>query len=381
VHVVDRYAAARLRSSASHGAECTFDTVSRTPARALARRIAVQVAIAHHVARKLAPPLVMVVAYTVVAALVVRWDLARDGARLPDFGATAYALYTQLFFEPTDPLPSTLVARIVFWITPAIGAILIAQGLLKIGAGLLDLATRRELWVRIVSEQMRKHVVVCGLGHVGTRVVDELVALGEEIVAIERSPDAPGIEPLRARGVPVHVGDARRDELLSATGIAHAKAVVCATDDDLANLEIALDAKRMNPGVRVVMRMFDQRLAAKVGGALELDASFSTSAVAAPLIALQATERGVLGAYRIGASVRVTAEAIVGARADGRAIADLEAGARFRVVGRLVEGEPKAIEDGDVARTGDRLIVDVDAKDLHAARDTIEAAHDRTPGA
>ena len=66
-------------------------------------------------------------------------------------------------------------------------------------------------------------------------------------------------------------------------GIGHALPTTMLTNDDLANLEIALDAKRMNGTIRVVMRMFDQRLAGKVGGALELDESFSTSALAAPL--------------------------------------------------------------------------------------------------
>ena len=164
----------------------------------------------------------------------------------------------------------------VFWSSPIVGAILLAEGVLKIGASLLDATTRRELWVTIMTSRMRDHVVVCGLGHVGFRVVQELRALGEDVVAIEQEGEAMFVEAVRAADVPVHLGDARRDELLEACGVARAKAVVCATSNDLANLEIALDSKRMNPSVRVVLRMFDQRLAAKVGGAL-VENDWSTS--------------------------------------------------------------------------------------------------------
>lgn len=334
------------------------------------RDVRVQGAIAGHVLRRLVPPLALVVAYTVVAAAVLRWDLARSRVKLPDFQASAYAVWTQLFFEPTDPFPGTPVSRLVFWVTPIVGVFLVAQGLLKVGGGLFDLATRRELWVTIVSEQMRGHVVVCGLGHVGYRVVEELHALGHEVVAIERNGTETFVDTVRAMGIPVHVGDARRDELLAATGVRNARAVVCATNDDLANLEIALDAKRMNPNVRVVMRMFDQRIAAKVGGALELDASFSTSAMAAPLIALQATDAGVLSAYRLGDTVRVTAEATVGAAAGGRTIGDLEAG--FRVVGRKRGSELEMVTLDAKVSAGDVLVIDAAAADLARARRSLD---------
>ncbi len=337
-----------------------------SPAARWWRDVRVQAAIAAHVLRRLVPPLALVVAYTVLAAAVVRWDAARSGAKLPDFQASAYAVWTQLFFEPTDPFPGTQVSRIVFWITPIIGLFLVAQGLFKVGGELFDLATRRELWVNKVSELMRGHVVVCGLGHVGYRVVEELHALGHEVVAIEQDGAHSFVETVRAMGIPVHLGDARRDEHLAATGVRHARSIVGATNDDLANLEIALDAKRMNPDVRVVMRMFDQRMAAKVGGALELDASFSTSAVAAPLIALQATAAGVLSAYRLGDSVRVTAEATVGAAHDGATIGALEAG--FRVVGRKRGAELEIVDRDAPVRAGDVLVIDAAALDLARVR-------------
>jgi voltage-gated potassium channel len=327
----------------------------------------VRLAMARHFARKMAPSLAATLAYAVAAAATFRWDVARvDGTEL-DFGEAVYAIYTQLFFEPSADFPKAPIGRAILWVTPIAGFVLLVEGLWKVGATLLDPVARREVWVRIMSERMRDHVIVCGLGHVGVRVVEELIKNGESIVAIERKGDDSFVETVRALGIPVHVGDARRDELLEGAGVAHAKSVVCATDDDLANLEVALDSKRMNPNVRVVMRMFDQRLAAKVGGALELDETFSTSAVSAPLVALQATQGGIRSAYRTGDGVaRVAAEMTVGEGFEPIDVGSFEETIEGRVVG-LRHAKEETFR-GPKAKTtllaGDVVVVDARPEDL-----------------
>ena len=54
------------------------------------------------------------------------------------------------------------------------------------------------------------------------------------------------------------------------------------TSDDLVNLECALTARRHNPTLRVVMRIFDPRLAERLDRGIELDLTRSVSALAAP---------------------------------------------------------------------------------------------------
>ncbi len=329
-----------------------------------------------HFARRMAPAVLVVVVYTMVAAALVRFDMLRVGEKAPDYGVALYAMYTQLFFEPTESLPRAPLARFLFWITPLAGFVLIAEGLYKVGATLLDERARREVWVRIMSERLSGHVVVCGLGHVGYRVVEELRLGGEAVVAIERTEDDSFLETVRAMGIPVHIGDARRDEVLERTGIARAKAVVCATGDDLANLEVALDAKRMNPDIRVVLRMFDQRLAAKVGGALELDQTFSTSAVAAPLVALQATQRGIRAAYRTGdGAARVVAEITVGEAFDPTEVSELEDKIEGRIVGlrHATEEAFKGPRSSTRVLAGDVVVIDAQPSDLAWIRKKLRA--------
>jgi voltage-gated potassium channel len=334
------------------------------------RRFRLNLAILAYVLRRLGPPLMYAAMYLVGASFLLRWDLQRHGASVPDFASTLWGLWTLLVFEPTLDFPHSFIARGIFWITPLAGLFLLAQGVFKIGASLLDRDTQRLLWTSIMTDLMNKHVVVCGLGHVGYRVSEELCRLGEDVVAIEQDEGDAFVETIREQGVPVHVGDARRDELLVKVGVARAKAIVCATGDDLANLEIALDAKRMNPNVRVVMRMFDQRLAGKVGGALDLDESFSTSALSAPLIAIQASHEGVHSAYRLEDVVRVTADVFVGSAQKDSAVMDLEERLPCRIVSRKAAKAESftAVKPRDVIRAGDTLIVDCTGVDLAAVR-------------
>lgn len=342
----------------------------KSPAARGVRWILLRATLAAHIVRRLGPPIALTAIYTSLAALVLHWDIRRHDLPPPDFGATLYAMFTLLFFEPTADFPASPVSRAVFWVTPILGALLIAQGIIKVGAPLLESEVRQKLWARIMSENMRGHVVVCGLGHVGYRVTQELLRIGEEVVGIEIRAAGAFVDSVRDLGVPVHVGDARRDELIKICGVERAKAIVCATSDDLVNLEVALDAKRFNPSIRVVMRMFDQKLAHKVGGALELDASFSTSALSAPIIALQATQARVLSAYRLDDTVRVTAEAAVGDGKPDCTVSALEADLPCRIVGRRGRGATSnsPARPGDVVRAGDVLVVDVAAPDLPSVR-------------
>jgi Trk K+ transport system NAD-binding subunit len=322
-----------------------------------------------HFARQLAPWLLGLAGYLLLATVVVRWGTAQTGEPRYDFGFDLYAMYTQLFFEPTANLPRSPIARVVFWITPLLGAGLILRGLVRVGTSLFDPEERHKLWVKIMSDQMRDHIVVCGLGHVGVRVVEALKTLGASVIAIEKRPKdsfAPVVEQL---GIPVLYGDARLDALLIEAGVRRAKSIVCATDDDLANLEVAIDAKRENPNIRVVMRMFDQRVAGKMRSALDLDETFSTSALSGPLVALQATEAGVRGVYHLDdGSMRVDLEVPAPKDWWGRTVAQCEDAVDGRIVGiRKKAAFNRPRHDTKVAE-GDVVSLDLPAKSVALLR-------------
>jgi len=296
----------------------------------------------------------------------VRWDTARVGEARPDFGADLYGMYTQLFFEPTASLPRAPIARLVFWITPVLGVLLLVRGVVRVGASLFDVQERHKLWVKIMTDRMDNHVVVLGLGHVGVRIVESLKALGVEVVAIERSnADSFGTN-IERLAVPVLYGDARQDDLLLQAGIARARSVICATDDDFVNLEVAIDSKRENPDIRVVMRVFDQRVATKIGTALALEETFSSAALAGPLIALRALSEGVLAVYRESTgNLRVDMEITALEAWAGKTVADCEDAVDARIIStRKSEGASKRARHDTKIAKGDLVTLDIAAENI-----------------
>jgi Trk K+ transport system NAD-binding subunit len=128
----------------------------------------------------------------------------------------------------------------------------------------------------------RDHVIVCGLGKAGARVLAGLHELGVPCIGVERSPDAVGIALARRLEIPVVFADGRSPGTLEGLHIDRARAVMALTSDDLVNLECALTARRHNKTLRVVMRIFDPRLAERLDRGIELDLTRSVSALAAP---------------------------------------------------------------------------------------------------
>ena len=129
------------------------------------------------------------------------------------------------------------------------------------------------------------HVVVCGLGNVGYRCVEELTGLGERVVVIDRMNDNAFIATCRRKGVPTFVGDATVMEVLRHARVDTAKAVIAATESDLANLEIALLVRELNPAQRVVVRLADPQFADAVRESADIQYAASVPALAAPAFA------------------------------------------------------------------------------------------------
>jgi voltage-gated potassium channel Kch len=150
------------------------------------------------------------------------------------------------------------------------------------------------------SKRMQNHVILCGLGQVGYRVALELQKFDTELTVIELNPAGPFVSLVTDEGIPILFEDARNREVLVKAGIERAAAVIACTDDDLSNVEIALDVREIRPDIRVVLRLFDQRLASKITNSFDIDAAFSASALAAPAFAAAAVDPSVQDSFYVG---------------------------------------------------------------------------------
>ena len=162
------------------------------------------------------------------------------------------------------------------------------------------LKMRLEQMLGLRRLRMKDHIVLCGLGHVGIRVLEQLRRLRR--AGRRRRKERGG--PLRGRGPgDGGAGDHCRRPPAVADGAGEhprVRGIIVATDDDLVNLEVALDARAIRPDIRVVLRMFDHNLASKIRSGFGIKTTFSTSALAAPAFAMAAVEPAVVGSFYVG---------------------------------------------------------------------------------
>jgi Trk K+ transport system NAD-binding subunit len=188
-------------------------------------------------------------------------------------------------------------------------------------------------------------VIVCGLGHLGYRVVLLLRQLGLRgaVIAGEARDDwRDGIAPEFA----FHAGDAREEKLLRGVGLAEARAILILTGDDLANVSIALAARRINPRAAVVVRLFDQALGAHLEASAGIARALSSTALAAPAFVAAALGERMRGSFEIGDAVGLIEEIVAGP--EGLPL-------DTAVIALQRAGQTTCAPPPDAVRAGDRL--------------------------
>ncbi len=214
-----------------------------------------------------------------------------------------YFTWSMIFFNNPLPFIDHWLLSPLFFVLPIIGLVIVAEGVVRLGNLLLQHKRYSREWQNMIASVSENHIVVCGLGNVGIRVVEHLTMLGETVVAIEKSEKGRFLKEAEAHGAAVLRGDARDTSILENAHIAKAKAIVAVTDDDLANIEIALSAREANGKIRLIVRMFDQKLAKMVEKSLGIDGAYSSSARSSRLFAQAAISKNILDSFQFGGTV------------------------------------------------------------------------------
>lgn len=201
-----------------------------------------------------------------------------------------YYTWALVFGEAPQAFPKHPLLEVMFFVVPVIGLTIVLEGLIELALLIRDRQRSELEWCRAMCKVMKNHVILVGLGRLGYRTFTLLRKLGVPVVVIESSPNNQFLEDVRRDGSPLLVGDGRREALLIDANVAEARSIVLATTNDLSNLEIALDARKLSPNIRVVLRMFDQNMADKIAGGFNIHLAISQSAVSAPAFAIAALE-------------------------------------------------------------------------------------------
>jgi Trk K+ transport system NAD-binding subunit len=158
------------------------------------------------------------------------------------------------------------------------------------------------------------HVVICGLGAIGFRVVEELLRYGEQVVVIERDAQNRFVRGVRRLGAPVIIGDAGVTEVLREAHAATSRAVIAATDDDLTNLAIALIVRELHPRHRVVLLLADPQLATMLREAADVRYALSVPLLAAPAFLASLFGDRVLRVFQVRGQLFAVIDLLIQAR-------------------------------------------------------------------
>ncbi|MFF9912644.1 NAD-binding protein [Streptomyces sp. NPDC013457] len=314
----------------------------------------------------------------------LRWSLAGVTAAVAAIALASWlttgdhplhAAYLTLLdiFAIGDPAVDETTGRQVLQILAGFVGLLLMPVLI---AGILEaLGTfRTATSLRRPPRGLSGHVVLLGLGKVGTRVLARLRRLDIPVVCVESDPEARGVALARRLRVPTVIGDVTDEGVLEAARIHRAQALLALTSIDITNLEAALSARSVKPDLRVALRLYDDDFATAVYRTLRaahpeaLTRSRSVSHLAAPAFAGAMMGRQILGAIPVERRVLLFAavEAAENPFLEGRTIAEAFRPGAWRVIalatgsaplGRYGAGLVWQLEPDRVLAAGDRVLV------------------------
>jgi Trk K+ transport system NAD-binding subunit len=251
-----------------------------------------------------------------------------------------------------------------------VGALLMAAFTALVTNYLLRARLGGVLEIRRIPD--RGHVIICGLGNVGFRILQELVQAGERVVVIEILRDGRFVATARRLGAAVLTGDATVREVLRQAHAAQARAVIAATSNDLINLEVALLVRDLDRHIRVVMRLYDSALAETLRTAANVRYALSVPALVAPAFVAALFGDRILSVFLIEGRLVAVVELLTAAQDSFLAGQSVRAVAiDYRLLPLAVldaaGGPPRPSGSARLA-AGDRLIAIMALSDLERLR-------------
>jgi voltage-gated potassium channel len=99
---------------------------------------------------------------------------------------------------------------------------------------------------------LRRHLILCGYGRVGSTVARELAHAGQRFVVVDINPAS--LVTAERDGHLVVVGDATNDSVLRQAGVERARGLITTIDSDANNVYVTLSARALNPDLFIVAR-------------------------------------------------------------------------------------------------------------------------------
>ena len=142
---------------------------------------------------------------------------------------------------------------------------------------------------------MTPQIIVYGLDSIGYRILCLLRQQQATAIGVNRYP-IPGEDE-------IVVGDLLSAETLRKAHIETAQTLIIANNDDATNLEILLQARLLNPRIRIINRLFNQSLGDRLDRTLPDHTTMSVAELSAPIFAFAAMSQVAIGHLRLFQSI------------------------------------------------------------------------------
>ncbi|MDZ7956860.1 MAG: NAD-binding protein [Aulosira sp. DedQUE10] len=206
---------------------------------------------------------------------------------------------------------------------------------------------------------MKPRIIVCGLGRTGYKVFRLLRQQGAFVVGIHH-------KPLTGETAgDVIIGDLHTAATLTAAGIEQSHTLVIAGSDDARNLAIMLQARVLNPQIRIINRFYNTSLAERLDNTLPDHLSMSVVGLAAPVFTFAALGNKAIGQIKLFQQTWPIQEEYIDEYHPwlGRKLSDLwQERSRMLIYYLPVKGDidlVAAVLSGQEIQVGDRLIVGI----------------------
>jgi voltage-gated potassium channel len=287
------------------------------------------------------------------------WLAIQAGEPVLNWFEAIYIVLGLTFLQPLGDFPKTWYLEIYYFIMPVIGIGLLAQGAAEFGVAFFNRRTRNKEWEMAVASTFNHHIILVGLGHLGFRVVAHLHQMDQDVVVVEQNPSADLIADVRKLDIPVLELDGVREVTLQSAGVQRARSIILCTQNDSLNLQVALKARSLNPGIQVVVRIFDDDFAQAIQSQFGFTA-LSATGMAAPAFAAAGAGMDITRPLAIEGKLLSLARLIVenGGHLDGKRIGQLEKEFEISIVllRRDQENDFHPDEDRDI-QIGDILAI------------------------
>ena len=194
-----------------------------------------------------------------VAYMLIVMTLATAGYVLAGWslGDAAYMVVITVYtvgYDEVRPIDTTAlraitIATVVFGCT----------GMIFLTGALIQFVTLNQikevLGLRRMTQQIETlsdHVIICGLGRIGLRLAQELVAGRASFIVLDNN--AARVAEAQDRGFLSVVADATEEAALREAGIERARALVTVLPSDAANVFITLSARSLNASLEIIAR-------------------------------------------------------------------------------------------------------------------------------